>query len=275
MHASPSAPSDIRLIAVDMDGTLLDEAGQMPPGTWELLDQLRERGVVFAPASGRQYARLADLFGSHGQSMAFIAENGTYVVRDGVEVSCTPLERDAVHDVVWQTRGLDERLPGISAVLGGKQSAYIEPSGAAFQDEVEKYYSKLTLVDDLLEVDDAVLKVAVHFAGNAETVLAPRLAHFKAFHQVVVAASSWVDIMHLDANKGSALRQVQARLGVAPAQTLAFGDYLNDLEMMDAAEWSFAMENAHPDVKARARYTAPSNAEHGVLKVITEVLGLE
>ncbi len=281
MTTPVSARQDIRLIAVDMDGTLLDESGQVPPGTWELLDQLRERGVVFAAASGRQYASLARTFGSHGESMAFISENGSYVVKDGAEISSLLVDRDVVHEIVRLSRRLDQIHPQVSAVLGGKQSGYlekrspVEQSAGSFLTEVAQFYADRTLVDDLLEVTDDILKIAVYHSGDAETVIFPRYAHLHGSVKVVVGASRWLDIMHPDANKGSAVRQIQANLGISPAQTMVFGDYLNDIEMMDAADWSYAMENAHPDVKARARFTAPSNAEHGVLKVITEVLGLK
>ena len=61
-------------------------------------------------------------------------------------------------------------------------------------------------------------------------------------------------------------------LGVTPAQTAVFGDYLNDLQMLDAGEWSFAMANAHPDLKRAARYIAPANTEHGVLQVVRRLV---
>ena len=61
-------------------------------------------------------------------------------------------------------------------------------------------------------------------------------------------------------------------LGVTPAQTAVFGDYLNDLLMLEAGDWSFAMGNAHPDMKAAARYIAPSNGEHGVLMVVDRLV---
>ena len=59
------------------------------------------------------------------------------------------------------------------------------------------------------------------------------------------------------ADKGHALRAVQAALGVTAEQTMVFGDYFNDIGMLDAAYWSFAMDNAHPDVRAHARFVAP------------------
>ncbi len=73
-------------------------------------------------------------------------------------------------------------------------------------------------------------------------------------------------------SKGTAVELIQADLGVTPAQTVVFGDYLNDLEMMRLAHWSFAMENAHPAVLEAARYTAPSHRDHGVVRTLAELL---
>jgi trehalose-6-phosphatase len=87
----PDTPPDIRLIVADMDGTLLDDAGRPPEHPW-LTKQLRERGVLFSPASGRQYATLAGLFHGFDYGMVYIAENGTYVVRDGQEIAPDPLD---------------------------------------------------------------------------------------------------------------------------------------------------------------------------------------
>lgn len=271
----PPGPPDIRLIAVDLDGTLLDDSGEIPARTWSLLEQLRDRGILFAPASGRQYASLVRLFEPHTAGMVFISENGSYAARDGVEITRTSIDPDVVAEIVRISRDLDERLPGVSAVLGGTRSGYVEPSVGPFRDDVEQYYAKLTHVDDLLEVTDDILKVGVHHLGDVEAVLVPHLDHLQASARPVVASASWIDIMHPDTSKGAALRQVQAKYGISPAQTMAFGDYLNDLELLDAAEWSYAMANAHPELQRHARFTAPANSEHGVQKVIAEVLGLD
>ncbi|MGW7418750.1 HAD hydrolase family protein, partial [Streptomyces sp. NPDC054813] len=119
-----------------------------------------------------------------------------------------------------------------------------------------------------------VIKVALFDFGPAERTTAPALAGFAGTHQVVVSGEHWVDVMNRTANKGTALRGLQRELGITPAQTMVFGDYLNDLEMLDAAEWSFAMANAHPDVISRARHLAPSNNDNGVLRTVARVLGL-
>ncbi|AXG80423.1 Cof-type HAD-IIB family hydrolase [Streptomyces paludis] len=280
MHSSaghrnlPSEPVDIRLIVTDMDGTLLDDSGNPPRRLRPVLALLRERGVLFSPASGRQYATLARLFSGADDGMVFIAENGTQVVRDGKELDSDPLDPAVAARIVKKVRGLVADGVDVGAVVCGKHRAYTERTDDAFLAQVAKYYVAHESVEDATAVDDEINKIALFDFGPAALGTAPALTEFAATHQVVVSSEHWIDVMNRTANKGAALRRVQRDLGITPAQTLVFGDYLNDLEMLDAAEWSFAMANAHPDVLARARYVAPSNNDDGVLSTIERLLRL-
>ncbi|MEU7303210.1 Cof-type HAD-IIB family hydrolase [Streptomyces sp. NPDC007206] len=270
----PAGPADIRLIVTDMDGTLLDDAKRIPGELWPALAELRRRGVLFSPASGRQYATLARQFARVAEGMVFIAENGTYVVRDGVELSSDPMDGSVAAELVRTVRRLAADGVDVGAVVCGKRAAYVERTDEAFLAEVRRYYVEHRIVADATAVEDDVIKVALFDFGSAERSTAPALAGFAGTHQVVVSGEHWVDVMNRTANKGAALRGLQRALGITPAQTMVFGDYLNDLEMLDAAHWSFAMANAHPEVVRRARHLAPSNNDNGVLRTISRVLGL-
>ena len=257
-----------------MDGTLLDADHQLPADLWSLLAALKERGVLFCPASGRQYATLARQFAEVADDLVFIAENGSYVVRRGEELSSHVLDDALVTDVVETVRGLASSGVDVGAVVCGKRSAYVERSDREFLDEAEKYYALLERVDDVLAVDDEVLKVAVFDFDAAHETTAPALERFREGHQVVVSGAHWVDVMSASTHKGAAVRHLQELYGITPAQTLAFGDYLNDLEMLDAADHSYAMANAHPDVLARARFIAPSHTENGVVRTVVDLLDI-
>ena len=262
---------DIRLIATDMDGTLVDDAKQIHDELWPLIDDLHARGITFCPASGRQYYNLVQEFDGVADELVFIAENGTYVVAHGKEISSDCLALEVAQQVVSRVRG----IPEAGAVLCGKSSAYIERRDPPFVELATLYYTRLQVVDDLLEIaDDDVLKVAVYDFASAEGNTAPRMTELSGSHQVVVSGAHWVDVLSATANKGRAVRQVQKALGVTPDQTMVFGDFLNDLEMMDAATYSFAMANAHPQLKARASWVAPTNNANGVVRTIRTVLGL-
>ncbi len=261
----------IRLVVADMDGTLLDADGVVPDRLWPLLDLMRERGIAFCPASGRQYATLQRLFASHAEGMVFIAENGAFVVRDGVEVSSDPIEARVVGGLVSTTRDVAADGVDLGAVLCGTRTAWIDRDDGPFLERLRPYYASVETVPDLGGVTEAVVKVAVHALNRSERVAAG-LASFADTHQVVVSSPSWVDVMKRGTNKGAALRRLQDSLGVSPDETIVFGDYLNDLEMLDEATLSFAMANAHADVLERARHRAPSNRDHGVVHVLETLL---
>ncbi|MGW2343941.1 Cof-type HAD-IIB family hydrolase [Streptomyces sp. NPDC001661] len=277
-HHRPTAttPPDIRLVVTDMDGTLLDGDGNIPESLWPLLTDLGDRGIAFCPASGRQYATLAAQFDAVDDGgMVYVAENGAYVVRGGAELSSDPLEPAVVEWIVKSMRQLVQE-DGVDAgvVVCGKRSAYVERSDEAFMTQVRKYYAAHEIVDDATAVEDEFVKVALFDFGSAQETTAPLLAPLADTHQVVVSSHHWIDVMNPAANKGAAVRRLQDALGITPAQTMVFGDYRNDLEMLDTADWSYAMANAHPDVLARARLRAPANTENGVVRTVRDVLKL-
>lgn len=269
----PEGPVDLGLIVVDMDGTLLDGEGRVPDGLWDLVDRLRDRGVVFAPASGRQLATLQRTFDRLGDDLVVIAENGALVVRGDQEVSSAVLDRAVAHAVVRTVRAHAARGHDVGVVVCGKRSAYVESADPHFREQAGRYYARLEQVADLTAVDDEVLKVAVFDPAEVAEHTAPALDAFRATHQVVVSGHHWVDVMDAATDKGVALRGLQEALGVGPERTAAFGDYLNDLAMVGEAHHSVAVANAHPAVLAAARWVAPSNLEHGVLVALERMLG--
>jgi len=264
---------DIRLVVSDMDGTLLDGDGRVPDAFWPLLDDLERAGVLFAPASGRQYQTLAAVFGER-PGLVFIAENGTNVVRDGATVAIEPLAPPTVAPVVAWVRSAAAAGSDVGLVVCGARSAYIERTDPDFVAHVQRYYAALEVVDDVLEAaaDDDVLKCAIYDYGSAEERTGPAVSALGLDVDVVVSGEHWVDVMRRGVNKGRALERLQRELGVTADQTMAFGDYLNDAELLDAATWSYAVENAHPSIRARARHLAPANTAGGVLTTIRAVL---
>lgn len=274
--APPALPDvdQIRLIATDMDGSLLDADGRMPEGIWPLLDELDRRGITFCPASGRQFANIQEQFGARGADFICIGENGAYVGRGDQRLSATPLPDGIVPRAVAHTRELAAAGRPVGVVVSGARSAYVEQFDGQFAAQVRKHYAVVTEVPDLTRIDDVLLKIAVHDAGSVEDDTAPTFADLDGPVRVLVSGQHWLDLMSPDADKGVALREVQRDLGIGPEHTMAFGDYRNDLGMLAAARWSCAMDNAHPDVRAAARYVVPSNARGGVVSTIAAVLGL-
>lgn len=266
---APEAASGIRLVVCDMDGTLLDGDGRVPEGFWALLERLRERGIAFVPASGRQLATLEHLF-ERGDLYSFIGENGAIVMLDGEVVDTTVVEADAVRAIVHRVR---ESGGDLGLVASRREVASIESRDAAFVEQARKYHEAIETVDDLLDHVDDVLKLAMWATSGSEAAAARWLDPVPAGHKVLIGSPHWIDITREGVDKRVGVEGLQRELGVSAAQTMVFGDYLNDLGMLGAADWSFAMANAHPEVLAAARFRAPANHEHGVLQVLERLLG--
>lgn len=269
--ATLTPATNIRLVVVDMDGTLLDDDGNAPPDLPEVLAQLNERGIRFCPASGRQLATLVREFSETSEQMIFIAENGTYVVAEGEEIASTTLDIELARQAIAAIRAVPAS-EGLAAVLCTKSGAFVENNDPYVRSHVDRYYAKVDVVDDLLAIDEPVLKIALFAAGNSERDILPHMSFIAPQVQIVVSGPHWVDVMPPAASKGKALRQIQQTLNITPDQTMVFGDYLNDLEMLQESTWSFAMANSHPDVFNHARYVAPANTRYGVMQVLARLL---
>ncbi|WP_087024250.1 HAD family hydrolase [Thaumasiovibrio subtropicus] len=261
--------SKIKFIATDMDGTLLDNSKVLSPDFHTLFPRLEQAGILFAAASGRQYYSLLETFSAQQNEMVFIAENGTLVMYKGEELYSATIDRDEITQVIETTRAIDDAF----IVLCGKKSAYIETQDPTACEEIARYYHRCEYVDDLLSVEDEFIKVAILHFGGTEALVYPSIhAAFGDSHQVVVSAAIWLDVMNARASKGDAIRHLQETMGFTYEETMSFGDYFNDVEMLEASYHAYAMENAHEKVKAYARFIAPSNEDKGVYVVLERLL---
>ena len=202
--------------------------------------------------------------------IGFIAENGGYVIYKNEELFEDKLEHQFVVDIIKVIR----KISGARAVLSAKKKAYYESDDENFVNYFTRYYTENQKVDDLtLEVDDDAFKIAIYHPEGSEKNIYPYLKHFEDENlEVVVSGKYWVDVMNRDINKGKALEILQKKLNILPSQTMAFGDYMNDIQMLKNSKYSYAMENSHPDVKKAASFEARNNDGFGVLKIISEYL---
>lgn len=260
----------IKLIVTDMDGTLLNDEHELNSDFWEMEEALHEKGIIFAVASGRQFYNLESLFKPIKDRLLFFAENGTNVVYKGEELYVNPLEKEAAHKIINTAREIEET----EIVLCGKNAAYLECQDEKFVNEISKYYKKLEFVEDLKNVEDTFLKVTICDWRGVEENSYDTFKKFENEYKVAIAAKIFIDITSLTANKGNAIEKVQKELNITPAETMVFGDYLNDLEMIENATHSYAMKNAHSEILKVSRHvTNCDNNENGVIKTILE-LGL-
>jgi len=258
----------IKLIASDMDGTLLNENNEINDEFFDIFNKLKERDIIFAAASGRQYYNLLKRFEKISDDIMFIAENGTFVVYKGEEILVNSLNRQEANELIKIGRTIEDAY----VILCGKKSAYIENDDERLVKETKKYYERYEIVDDLTKVEDDVLKVTICDFAGSELNSNDYYKNYRDKLQVTISGQIWLDITAKGVNKGVAIEKVQDMLEISPKETMVFGDYLNDLEMMQKAHYSFAMENAHDDLKKVSRFMAKSNNDNGVVEAIKEVV---
>ena len=254
-----------------MDGTLLDENGKLPVEFADLMAKLKARNVAFCPASGRQYYSLADSFAEYADQFIFLSDNGTMVRQHGQEIFSNVMDKKTAIDLLNSVND----IAGIYNVYCGKKKAYLlkAKNPQKYMDELGKYFRTIELVDDFAAVDDEPIKTSFFTAqGDADTKIYPLFKAQEKSMQVVLASAYWVDITNKGANKGLTVKEIQRRLNIRPDECAAFGDYMNDKEMLEAVYYSYAMANAYPAIKAIARFEAPSNTEHGVIKQIEKLI---
>ena len=249
-----------------MDGTLLDDKKRLPADFGEVIECLRERDIYFIVASGRTYSALDHLFPEeYREKMCFICDNGACTIVNSRTENVSDIDRETFEEL------LDEcaRIEGLTPIVCCESGVYHERSDEKFFNDVGVFYKYHAVVDDLKSVEGKIFKLAICDEGGALTHGKAALdAKFGGRLNVLVSGTIWMDVMKAGVSKGTALKSLQERLGISRAETMVFGDYFNDLDMLMAADWSFCMENGHEDVKRLCRYTAPDNNHNGVTQSI-------
>lgn len=260
--------SNIKLVVSDMDGTLLNSNHEVSPQFLELFKGLKEKGIQFVAASGRQYNSIVDKLEAIKDDIIIVAENGAYAVHQDQELFSVSLDQNLRNNMLDTLAPVEDIYP----VLCGKRNAYITETGQVFKDVLAQYYTAFTVVPDLKDTQDETLKIAIYHFDSSEKYIYPHVRSFEGKAQVKVSGTNWVDLSSSTAHKGNALEKLQQKLGITPEQTMVFGDYNNDLEMMELSHYSFAMANAHPNVLKKARYATSSNDDLGVERVLERLL---
>ena len=253
-----------------MDGTLLNSRHEVSPKFFKLFQKLQAKGILFAVASGRQYYSLRERMQPIKDELIYIAENGAIVMEKGEQKHLQLMQREHVQQIIKEVKKLGGRK---YLVLCGKKQAYIESTDQEFMKAFLDHYEKYKVVDAVENVeDDTFLKLTICDLDGAEENSLPHVRHFEEELQVKLAGKIWVDFNHKAAQKGNALKAIQKIHEISEEETMAFGDFLNDIELFDHAAIGYAVANAHPQVKEAAKFLTKSNDKNGVELVLEQLL---
>lgn len=264
----------IKILAVDMDGTFLNSKKQYNKARFfKQYEKLKQNNIHFVVASGNQLAKLITYFPEISHEIAFIAENGAHVVDAGQEIAFAHLSQQQYIEIL---KAIDPIYTS-TMVICGKQSAYVHTSmNAEDHAKVARYFERLTVIDDFYVLDDLVCKITFTAQENESFAI---FEHFQkqsfVADKVLVPVSSgfgFIDLILPDQHKAHGLKLLLQKWQVESDQVVAIGDNNNDIQMIKAVGYGFAVENAVQALKAVAPYTTVSNEEEGALQVIDLVL---
>ncbi|MBC8160208.1 MAG: HAD family phosphatase [Roseiflexaceae bacterium] len=268
-----------KLIALDLDGTLLDERMAIQPPVRAAVAAAQAQGVAVTIATGRTFRATrpyAEALGVHDPVICYqggaIFDSQTGVMSDPVTIPGT-----------LAAEGAQAMLDlGLFCLVYADERLYIADDT---RPELEYYLAfhpegvDLVVTPDLVEITKTLSPLKVQFTAEPGVIdrhLASFQARFNGRMEVLRAHDHYLELTPLGVSKGTALAKLAAHMGVPQAQVMAIGDHFNDLEMIEWAGLGLAMANGAPEVQARADAIIPSVYDHGVAWAIERyVLGQE
>lgn len=254
----------IKLVASDLDGTLLLNGAQsVDESMFETIQKLSDRGILFAPASGRQMTSLKRLFAPVAEELVYISENGALVSYKGKTIAKTPMKRELALDIIEDVLAQEY----CEVLVSGEKTAYIKPKTKEYHDRMTKVVNyHTTLVSDFSEIQEDILKVAVCDLSGIEHSKEHFFKRWGNEAAAVVSGSLYLDFMDLKVSKGNAMKQIQQSMNILPEECMAFGDNYNDIPMLDSVGHAYVMEKAVDDIKKHGQFIT-ANVEYALKDV--------
>lgn len=263
-----------KAVAVDMDGTFVkDDLTYDHQRFDKVLTRLHKYGIHFIASSGRPLSRLKQDFADFLDRIDIIADSGAILVQDNHIIFNHYLTQKQGIELI---QFIQDNYPQAYICVSGKDgSYYLNSYPTAFKQLMDFYYPDNVQINnfDEMPIGERVIKLTI----NATAELAATIEeHFNRTHseQIHCTTSGFddTDVLPYGINKARALKYFLQYFKLDSSQLIAFGDSLNDKEMLELAGFSYAMANGNPEIIELAKYTAPSNNENGVLQVLENYL---
>ena len=266
---------DIRVIATDMDGTLLDPKGQLDlPRLEKILDKLDQCDIRFVIATGNEVHRMRQLLGHLAERVVLVVANGARIFENNELIQAQTWDDAMVDRALAHFKGREcQDQFVVTAMNGGfvkEGTVFTELDKFMTPEMIEKLYQRMNFVDEFdSSLFGGVLKMSMVVGEERlDSVLQEVNDLFNGHVRAVSSGYGCIDILQDGIHKAWGLVELLKRWNLKPEQIMAFGDSENDIEMLELAGISYAMENAEEAVKRVATKVAPANSQAGVYKVL-------
>ncbi|MBB6674336.1 Cof-type HAD-IIB family hydrolase [Cohnella nanjingensis] len=260
-----------RLIALDVDGTLINDDHELTPRVTRAVRAAAERGAEIVLCTGRGSASALSVLAHLGLSGTIVTHNGASMV-DSVT-------REVLHEAEIGAEAVERylalcRARGIHFDMNTAFELYTEH----LDEETAAMYGRMLTMPILRSQAEGMpartVKISIFAPKEDLDELETAWKDWQHELQTIRSGDSFIDVQHMDASKGTALAQLAAMRGVPREEVLAIGNYYNDIGMLRFAGWGVAMANSPDGVKEAADEVTVSNNEDGVAVVLeAKVLG--
>ena len=266
---------DIRVIATDMDGTLLDPKGQLDlPRLEKILDKLDQCDIRFVIATGNEVHRMRQLLGHLAERVVLVVANGARIFENDELLQAQTWDDAMVDKALGHFKGRECQdqfvVTGMNGGFVKEGTVFTELDKFMTPEMIEKLYQRMNFVDEFdSNLFGGVLKMSMVVGEErSESVLQEINDLFDGHVRAVSSGYGCIDILQDGIHKAWGLVELLKRWNLKPEQIMAFGDSENDIEMLELAGISYAMENAEEAVKRVATKVAPANSQAGVYQVL-------
>ena len=266
---------DIKVIATDMDGTLLDPKGQLDlPRLEKILDKLDQRGIRFVIATGNEVHRMRQLLEHLAERVVLVVANGARIFENDELLQAQTWDDAMVDRALEHFKGRECQDQFVVTCMNGgfvkEGTVFTELDKFMTPEMIEKLYRRMNFVDEFdSSLFGGVLKMSMVVGEErSDAVLQEINDLFDGHVRAVSSGYGCIDILQDGIHKAWGLVELLKRWNLKPEQIMAFGDSENDIEMLELAGISYAMENAEEAVKRVATKVAPANSQAGVYKVL-------
>lgn len=269
----------MKLAAIDLDGTLLNAQGEIPEENLEALRRFDAQGGIVVLATGRSIHSATEAFAKLAINGYTLASNGAYAARIEQGEIAEVLNGFTIPSAVVETTfalAKEKQVTVVASRAEQDDRIVFDPASAEVN---SPYYAQFKLADTspkelighLKNTGIRYFKLAFNSPDTTKLAALRSAFNVKKITSTY-SAKYWLEVMADDVNKGTALNFLLDYLKISQSESIAFGDQENDLEMLQFAGTSVAMENAIPLIKQTAAQTTSSNDEAGVAAVINTYL---
>jgi Cof subfamily protein (haloacid dehalogenase superfamily) len=275
----------VRLLAIDIDGTLLDQQFQIPEHNLRALRQAHSAGIEVVLVTGRRHTFALPVAEALGFEVALISSNGAITKSSAGELFHRDLmPAQTARRLVGEMEEF-RRAAVITFDISGKGELVLEDP-AAFVGSIGRWIDKnAEYIAQVVPIEDALVRdpVQAMFCGSVAEMKRAQaaLAASSVISDITVLRTQYdwrdlciVDILNRGCSKGHALERWAASRGIARAQVMAIGDNYNDVEMLEWSGIPVVMGNASADLKQKGWHETKANTESGVAAAIEELIGL-